>query len=46
MSRPLRIEYRGAFYHIIQRGNARGKIFTTKSDRNEFFKLLGELSEK
>ena len=27
MSRPLRIEFEGAFYHITSRGNARQPIF-------------------
>ena len=27
MARPLRIEYPGAYYHVINRGNNRGKIF-------------------
>ncbi|HAZ31035.1 TPA: transposase, partial [Candidatus Acetothermia bacterium] len=27
MARPLRIEYEGAVYHIISRGNARQDIF-------------------
>ena len=27
MARPLRIEYPGAYYHVINRGNNREKIF-------------------
>ncbi len=27
MARKLRIEYEGAFYHVITRGNQRQKIF-------------------
>jgi len=27
MARPLRIEYQGVYYHVINRGNNREKIF-------------------
>jgi hypothetical protein len=27
MARPLRIEYPGAYYHVINRGNNKEKIF-------------------
>ena len=27
MARPLRVEYPGAYYHVINRGNNREKIF-------------------
>ena len=27
MARPLRIEYPGAYYHVINRGNNQEKIF-------------------
>ena len=27
MARPLRIEYPGAYYHVINRGNSQEKIF-------------------
>jgi len=33
MSRPLRIEYPGAFYHISSRGNERSPIFHDDADR-------------
>ncbi len=32
MARQLRIEYAGAFYHIISRGNQRNMIFFEDSD--------------
>ena len=31
MARPLRIEYPGAYYHVINRGNNREKIFKNKA---------------
>ncbi|MDY6987375.1 MAG: hypothetical protein SWQ30_04890 [Thermodesulfobacteriota bacterium] len=41
MARPLRIEYPGAFYHVIHRGNAGEAIFRTKRDREKFRGSLG-----
>lgn len=33
MTRPLRIEYEGAVYHVTSRGNAKNAIFQDESDR-------------
>jgi REP element-mobilizing transposase RayT len=35
MARPLRIEYPGALYHVISRGNARGMIVRDDADRRK-----------
>ena len=40
MSRPLRIEFEGALYHVTSRGNARQKIFFNDVDRVAFLKNL------
>lgn len=40
MARPLRIEFEGAVYHITSRGNAKGDIYKTDKDRQEFLTLL------
>lgn len=40
MSRPLRIEYPGAVYHVISRGNAGQDIFITNHDRQKFLHWL------
>jgi len=40
MARPLRIEYPGAFYHVIQRGIERKNIFASDVDRQKFLFLL------
>ncbi len=40
MSRPLRIEYPGAFYHVTSRGNKRLPIFLNDLDRKHFLTLL------
>jgi hypothetical protein len=41
MARPLRIEYPGAIYHVLSRGDRREAIFRTDADRNLFRDLLG-----
>lgn len=43
MSRPLRIEYPGAIYHITSRGNARQKIFLKQADYNQFLFIFKEI---
>ena len=42
MARPLRIEYPGAVYHVMNRGQARQKIFRTPADYETFLQVLGE----
>lgn len=40
MARSLRIEYPGAFYHVIQRGIERKTIFASDSDKEKFLSYL------
>ena len=40
MSRPLRITYPGALYHITARGNKKGEIFLDDRDREVFLEKL------
>lgn len=40
MTRPLRIQYPDAFYHVTCRGNERREIFRDKEDRAVFLKML------
>ncbi len=40
MTRPLRIQYPDAFYHVTCRGNERKEIFRNKEDFDKFFQLL------
>jgi len=40
MSRPLRIEYPGAYYHITSRGNEKKDIFNSQRDREKFLEYL------
>ena len=46
MSRPWRIEYPGALYHLLSRGNQRGDIFVTEKDRSSFLDTVGEMSKR
>ena len=46
MARPLRIEYKGAFYRITSRGNERRKVYFPKSDYDKFREYLKEAQEK
>jgi REP element-mobilizing transposase RayT len=46
MTRPLRIEYPGAFYHVINRGNAGEKIFKSKRDKEKFLEYLEKAVER
>lgn len=43
MARPLRIEFEGAFYHVMARGNARQHIFLNDGDRQAFLQNLGRV---
>jgi len=45
MSRPLRIEYPGAWYHVMNRGRRAENIFSGKNDYQVFIDLLKECSE-
>jgi len=42
MARPLRIQYPGACYHLMNRGNSRQEIFFTDEDRGIFLSGLME----
>jgi len=41
MARPLRIEFPGAVYHVMARGNARQAIYIDDEDRRCFLRFLG-----
>ncbi len=42
MSRPLRIEYPGAVYHVMNRGLDRQNVFVERNDYQAFFKTVSE----
>ena len=46
MARQWRIEYPGALYHVLSRGNGRQDIFLTDDDRGLFLELLQEFSDR
>ena len=43
MSRPLRLEYAGALYHVTSRGNERKAIFREESDFSLFLEVLADV---
>ncbi len=45
MSRPLRIEFPGALYHVTSRGDGREAIFLDDEDREAFLAVFGEVIE-
>ena len=46
MPRKPRIEYAGAVYHVMSRGQRREDIFHGDKDRNLFLETLGEACER
>ena len=46
MARQLRLEYAGAIYHVMNRGDRQEAIFLDAEDRRRFLKTLGEACEK
>ena len=46
MPRQPRIEYPGAIYHIMSRGNRRQDIYLNDVDRQDFLKTLAETCQK
>jgi putative transposase len=46
MARPLRVEYRGAMYHVMSRGDRRQAIFRTPADKSLFLETLSGACRK
>jgi putative transposase len=46
MSRPLRIEYAGAVYHITSRGNEKKAVYKEDVDRETFLDTLFQVSKR
>jgi len=46
MARQLRIEYAGAIYHVMSRGDRREAVFQDDEDRRRFLTTLGEACGK
>jgi REP element-mobilizing transposase RayT len=46
MARPLRIQYPGAFYHVMHRGNAGSDLFKSEKDREKLLQYFGQAVER
>ncbi len=46
MARQIRIEFAGAFYHVMSRGNNGDKIFFGKMGQESFLKVLNETCQR
>lgn len=46
MARPLRIEYKNAFYHITSRGNGLQKIYHSNNDYSSFLVILQKVIQE
>jgi REP element-mobilizing transposase RayT len=46
MPRALRVEYPGAIYHVMDRGDRQERIFLDEVDRQDFLKTLAEACQK
>jgi len=46
MARPLRVEYPGAFYHVINHGNSQEKLFNGPGDYQKFLQYLEKASDR
>jgi len=46
VARKLRIQYEGAIYHVMNRGDRRQNIFRDDQDRERFLETLGEACAK
>ncbi len=46
MSRPLRIEYAGAVYHVTSRGNEKKPVFKDDHDREVFLNTLQHVNKR
>ena len=45
MARPPRVEFPGALYHVIVRGNERKPVFRDDADRELYLRRLGHYRE-
>lgn len=46
MTRPLRLEFPGALYHVTARGNVRAPIFTDTVDRNAWLDMVARVCDR
>jgi hypothetical protein len=46
MACKLRVQYAGAMYHVMNRGDRREAVFADDQDRHRFLETSGEASER
>lgn len=46
MARPIRVEFPGAVYHVMARGNERRAVFRDDQDRQRFLETIGEMVDQ
>ena len=46
MPRALRVQYPGAIYHVMDRGDRQERIFLDDVDRQDWLKTLAEACQK
>ncbi|GAB6281011.1 MAG: hypothetical protein STSR0007_11520 [Thermovirga sp.] len=46
MTRPLRLEYPGALYHVMSRGDNKQKIFLNDHDHERFFVIYADIVKR
>ena len=46
MARPIRVEFPGAVYHLMARGNERRAVFRDDQDRRQLVKTVAEMVEQ
>lgn len=46
MARGPRVQYRGAVYHVMSRGNRKAAIFDDDEDRRRFLDVFGDAAER
>jgi len=46
MARPLRIQFAGALYHVVSRGNRKAAIFADDRDYAAFLGILGDVVQR
>jgi putative transposase len=46
MARPLRVEFPGATYHVMARGNERKAVYRDDQDRRRFLEALAEMVDR
>jgi REP element-mobilizing transposase RayT len=46
MARPLRIQFPGAVYHVMNRGGSRQRVLLDKQDYEWFLKTIGEIHDR